>query len=270
MSRSSRILVVVGGASGLGKEIVLLAAQKGYRVAILDTHEARAKQLCSHLAEEKQEHFFVRCDVRSEQDCRRAIARIVQRWGHIDVLFQAAGVATSGLVETVTQEQWRHQLEVNLLGTVNINQAALREMKQQKAGHIVNVAGLVGLMPTPSMSSYAATNAAVIAYSESLYTELAPLGIHVSVVCPHFFKSNLNENIYTTDPLARARFERLLNRTNISTEEVARRTLVQMKKKIFMIFPHPNSGALWRHKRWFPKRFYRSLLSLAEKVRPTP
>lgn len=270
MSRSSRILVVAGGASGLGREIVLLAAQKGYRVAILDTHEARAKQLCAHLANDKHEHFFARCDIRSEQECRRAITRIIQRWGHIDILLQAAGVASAGLVETVTQAQWREQLDVNVVGTVNINQAALRVMKQQKFGHIVNIAGLIGLLPTPSMSSYAATNAAIIAYSESLYTELAPLGIHVSVVCPHFFKSHLNENIFTTDPLARARFERLLNRANISTEDVAQRAFAQIEKKKFMILPHPNSGALWRHKRWFPRRFFRSLTSLAEKVRPTP
>src|SRR5699024_4965801 len=113
MSRSSRILVVAGGASGLGKEIVLLAAQKGYGVDIHDTNEARAKQRCEHLADEEQVHFFVRCDIHSEQDCRRAIGSIVQRWGHIDVLFQAAGIATSGLVETEAQKQWRKQLDVN-------------------------------------------------------------------------------------------------------------------------------------------------------------
>lgn len=270
MSRNSRIILVAGGASGLGKELVLIAAEKGYRVAIIDTNEARAKQLCTKLADDNIEHFFIRCDIRSEHECRRAVNRILQRWGHIDLLIQSAGVATSGLVETITQEHWRQQIDVNLLGTVNLNQVVLRVMKQQRFGHIVNVAGLIGVLPTPSMSSYAATNAAIIAYSESLYTELEPLNINVSVVCPHFFKSNLHENIYTSDPVARARFERLLNRTNITTDEVAKKTFTQIEKKTFFILPHPNSGALWRQKRWFPKRFYRSLASLAKKVRPTP
>lgn len=268
MSRKGRHIVVVGGASGLGRELLLEAHRKGYRIAFLDINTARAKQLAHEFSENNVEYIFQQCDIRHEDECRRALERIMQRWGHIDIVVQAAGVASAGLVETVTKEHWQQQLEVNLLGTVNINQAALRMMKQQKFGHLVNVAGLIGLLPTPSMSSYAATNAAIIAYTESLYTELEPLNINVSLVCPSFFKSHLNENLYTTDPIARARFERLINRPDMPTAEVARRTLVQIEKQRFLILPHPNSSVLWRQKRWFPERFYRSLKELATKVRP--
>lgn len=269
MSRIVRHIVIVGGASGLGRELLLEASRKGYRIAFFDIDDIRAKQLGHEFAEQNIEYIYQHCDIRHEDECRRALERVVQRWGHIDIVVQAAGVASAGLVETVTKQHWQKQLDVNLLGTVNINQAALRIMKQQRFGHLVNVAALVGLLPTPSLSSYAATNAAIIAYSESLYTELEPLNINVSVVCPSFFKSNLNEQLYTTDPIAKARFERLLHRPDLPTEEVARRAFKQIENKQLFILPHPNSKVLWRQKRWFPERFYRSLKTLAHKVRPS-
>jgi|SRR5699024_799683 len=270
MSRTNQHVVIVGGASGLGRELLIEASRKGHRIAFLDINDTRAKQLGHEFAESNIEYIYQHCDIRHEEECRRALERISQRWGHIDIIIQAAGVASAGLVETVTKQQWQKQLDVNLLGTVNINQAALRIMKQQRFGHLVNVAALVGLLPTPSLSSYAATNAAIIAYSESLYAELEPLNIKVSVVCPSFFKSNLNERLYTTDPIARARFERLLNRPDLPTDEIARRTFKQIESQRFFILPHPNSHVMWRQKRWFPERFYRSLKSLAQKVRPAP
>ncbi len=270
MSRHSQHIVVIGGASGLGRELVLEASHKGHRIAFLDINDIRAKQLGQTLADNNVEYIYQHCDIREEEACRRALERIAHRWGHIDMVIQAAGVASAGLVETISREHWLEQLNTNLLGTVNVNQAALRIMKQQGHGHLVNVAALVGLLPTPSLSSYAATNAAIIAYTESLYTELEPLGIHVSLVCPGFYKSHLDERLYTADPIARARFTRLLQRPDLPTDEVARRTFKQLEKRRFLILPHPNSGVLLRQKRWFPARFYRSLKELAQKVRPTP
>lgn len=268
--RTTKHIIIAGGASGLGREMVLQAVKNGYRVAFFDINDNRGKQLSAELTDDNVDHIYIRCDIRLEEQCRRAVEKVIQRWGRVDIAVQAAGVASAGLVESVTLEHWRKQLDVNLLGTVNFNQAVLRPMKQQGSGYMVNVAGLIGLMPTPSMSSFAATNAAVIAYTESLYTELEPLNIQVSVICPNFFKSQLNENLYTADPIAKARFERLLNRPDMPTEEVARRAFAQMDKQRFMILPSPNTGVLWRQKRWFPDRFYRSLLALAKKVRPAP
>src|SRR5690625_1914905 len=94
MSRHSQHIVVIGGASGLGRELVLEASHKGHRIAFLDINDIRAKQLGQTLADNNVEYIYQHCDIREEEACRRALERIAHRWGHIDMVIQAAGVAS--------------------------------------------------------------------------------------------------------------------------------------------------------------------------------
>src|SRR5690625_7624797 len=98
MSRSSQHIVIVGGASGLGRELIHEASRKGHRIAFLDINDARAKQLGPELAESNIEYMYQHCDTRHAEECRRATDTIVQRWGHIAIVLQSAAVASEGSV----------------------------------------------------------------------------------------------------------------------------------------------------------------------------
>lgn len=260
-------MLITGGASGLGRALAEKAAADGYRVAIADIHRTRAEDVCRTLAALEAEHFFVECDVRREQDLRRAVDRVIRRWQQLDVMVNNAGVAGAGLFEAVPLADWEWLLDINLLGTVRGCRAAITPMKRQRSGHIVNIASMAALTPPPAMASYNATKAAVVNLSETLRAELAPEGIHVSVVCPSFFRTNLGESLRAPDPLTRARFERLMEHNDVTAEQIAARVLKAVEQKQFLILPHPEGRKAWRRKRLFPERFYRGMERIAVKFR---
>lgn len=267
MSHPAPSILITGGASGLGRALAETAARRGYRVAIADTHSVRCEEVCRMLADLQAEHLHLACDVRRDSDVRQAVDRVVRRWGTLDLLINNAGIASAGLFETLAEADWQAQLDTNLLGTVRACRAAVTAMKRQGKGHIVNVAAMTALAPAPGMSSYSATQAAIVALSESLHSELAPLGIRVSVACPSFFRSNLNESLRAPDPVSRVRFEHLLGQHGYSADEVATRIFSGIDAGDFLLLPQPGLKHLWRRKRWRPQQALRAMLPLAEKLR---
>ncbi|MDF1780643.1 MAG: SDR family NAD(P)-dependent oxidoreductase [Alcanivoracaceae bacterium] len=262
----ARTMLITGGASGLGLALAQQAAALGWRVAIADINETRGDAAAKEIAGSGGDAMFVRCDVRDEASIRIAMQRIARRWGQLDALINNAGIATTGLFETLTDEDWQQQLNTDLLGTVRSCRAAVSEMQRHDHGRIINIAGLHGAAPLPGLSSFSATQAAIIALSESLRAELAPLGIQVSVALPSFFRSNLNETLRSADPVSRARFLSNMGRQTSSSEYLAKLIMAAMDKNDFLIMP-PEERWLLRQKRWQPKRYFAKLLALAEKFR---
>lgn len=260
-------ILITGGASGLGKALAEQAAGRGMRVAIADIHETRGEELCRQLAARNIQSLFIQCDVSKEADVRRTVERVAQRWGTLDVMVNNAGVAGAGLFETLTEDDWHWILEINLLGVVRGCRAAMTPMKRQGHGHIINIASMAGLTPPPGMSSYNVSKAGVVSLSESLRGELAPLNIQVTVVCPSFFKTNLGENLRTSDPVTEARFRKLIDNDDLTATDIAQMIMKAMDKGDFLVLPHREARKAWRAKRWFPEKFYQAMESLGNKFR---
>lgn len=260
-------VLITGGASGLGRELALLAGERGYRVAIADVNSLRGEEVCRTLADLNAEHLFIDCNVRRDADLRQAVDRVISRWGQLDLMINNAGVAAAGLFETLPADDWDWVLDINLMGVVRGARAALTAMKRQGNGRILNIASMAGLTPPPGMSSYNVSKAAVISLSESLYSELQPLGISVSVACPSFFRTNLGESLRAPDPVTRARFEKLLEKQDYSAREIAERIFRGLDNDDFLILPHPTARRAWRKKRWRPARFLAEMAALGERMR---
>lgn len=265
--RDSRTTLITGAASGLGLALARAAGQQGYRVALADIHDQRGEEARRALAEQGVEAIYVHCDVRREQDLRNAVQRVVRRWGHLDLMINNAGVAAAGLFETIPAQDWDWLLDINLLGVVRGCRVAVTEMKRQGHGHIVNIASMAALTPPPAMSVYNVAKAGVVSLSESLRSELAPLGIQVTVVCPSFFRTNLNESLRTPDPVTNARFEKLLSNNDTSAEMIAVDILKAVDRKQFLLIPHSDGRKSWRQKRWFSERFHREMEKLGQRFR---
>ena len=253
----SRRVFITGGASGLGRGLAERYARAGCRVCVGDVNDARGAETVAALGGEA---VYLRCDVRREEDLRAVAAELEARWGGVDVVVNNAGVAGAGAIEDVTLEDWAWIIDINLLGVVRGCRVFTPIFKRQRAGQFINVASMAGLLDVPLMSSYNATKAAVVSLSETLQNELEGDGIRVSVVCPSFFRTNLNESMRASDPALRATLDRLLERGPLSAVQVIDRIFRGAEAGDFYVLPHSLGARAWRMKRLLPRGAYRAIV----------
>lgn len=248
-------IVITGGGSGLGRAIALDHARAGWRVAVLDRDAASAETVAGEIEEAGGRALAVACDVTDGGAVDAAVAAIRRSWRGVDVLVNNAGVAGSGTVVDTPEADWRRIMEVNLFGVVAMCRAVIPAMMRARSGHVVNIASAAGFVSAPGMAAYNASKAAVISLSESLRVELAPHGIGVSVACPSFFRTNLLDDFSGSEE-SRQMALRLMEKSPLSADDVARAIRRGVRRQEFMIVPH---GDAWRTlwlKRLAPELFF--------------
>jgi short-subunit dehydrogenase len=200
------------------------------------------------------------------------LSRAARQWlGHTDLLVNNAGVAVAGPVEEVSLEDWRWIMDINLWGVIYGCRAFVPEMKQRARGYVVNVASAAGLISLPEMAPYNVTKAAVVALSETMHAELRPAGVHVSVLCPTFFKTNIHTNGRgVIDDRRRAVIGKLMERSRLQAPDVAKLALDAVARNHLYAVPMSDGRAMWRLKRLAPAGFSRLLGSATLRRRLDP
>ncbi len=253
---------ITGGASGLGRALALHYARAGWNVCIADLNDVRGEETRKELealSSSGLEMLYRHADVTCEEDLQAIADELSQRWDGLDVLINNAGVAQAGAIEDVTISDWEWIININLLGVVRGCKVFTPIFKRQGSGHIVNIASMAGLLDVPRMASYNVTKAAVVALSGTLGQELMEDGVHVSVVCPSFFQTNLEETMRTTDPRMKKMMGKLLSSGKLTAEEVAEKIFNGVEKQQAYILPHASGEHLWLAKRYLPQRIYSKL-----------
>ncbi|MCP3142884.1 SDR family oxidoreductase [Pyxidicoccus xibeiensis] len=268
-------IFITGGASGLGKALALRFARAGWKVCIADLNDARGAETLKELSALGPDAHYLRCDVTREEELVSAAEALTARWGGVDVVVNNAGVAQAGAIEDVSIDNWRWIIDINLLGVVRGCKVFTPLFKKQGHGHFVNVASMAGLLDVPLMSSYNATKAAVVSLSETLQNELADARIHVSVVCPSFFKTNLTDSLRTTDPTMGATMARLLEKSPITADDIANDVFRAVERREFYILPHEEGRKAWLMKRFLPREVYAKVMRkrtarMRPRTGPTP
>ena len=169
----SKVCVITGGTSGIGKCTAQAMLEKGYTVYELSRRAQGIEGL----------HHIV-ADVTDEQTLAAAINEILQREDHIDVVINNAGFGISGAVEFTKTEDAQHQLDVNFFGMVRMNRQVLPIMRKQGYGRIVNLSSVAGAIAIPFQTYYSASKAAINSYTMALSNEVKPFGIQVCCVQP--------------------------------------------------------------------------------------
>ena len=183
-SVSGKIAFVTGGASGIGAALTAKLVDGGAEVWIADRQIGAAQELAQRLNSGGAKAHAIELDVRSYPSFERAVAEAVQQSGRIDYLFNNAGIAVGGEIDSYTLDDWNDVFDVNLHGVVHGIQAVYPIMIRQHSGHIVNTASMAGLVATPAQGSYTASKHAVVALSKVLRVEAERHGVQVSVFCP--------------------------------------------------------------------------------------
>jgi NAD(P)-dependent dehydrogenase (short-subunit alcohol dehydrogenase family) len=183
----SKIWFVTGAARGLGAEIAKAALAAGDRVVA--TGRSR-EALLAAFGPDSDSVLSLSLDVTREADAQAAVKATLARFGRIDVLVNNAGYGNLGLFEETTDAEARAQYDTNVFGLYNVTRAVLPAMRSQRSGRIFNISSVGGLVGGEGGSLYCAAKFAVEGFSESIAREVAPFGIHVTIVEPGFFRTD--------------------------------------------------------------------------------
>jgi len=210
---AGQVVVITGGASGLGARFAELFASRGAHIVIGDIAEKAAHKLSAALG-----GTSIKCDVTNSQDVDALAQHAVSHFGKIDVFINNAGIAPIpneerfatavanqmlrlennvgattplNVVTDMTDSEWDHMLKVHLYGTFYGCRAAARYMTPQRSGSIINISSVLGLRPTAMAPHYSTAKAGIIALTKSQSQELAPLGVRVNAVCPGYIDTPL-------------------------------------------------------------------------------
>jgi 3-oxoacyl-[acyl-carrier protein] reductase len=181
----SKIAVVTGAASGIGRAVVERFAKEDILPVLVDIDEAGGKKVANELQRAGKQAAFLRLDVTSEEEVRSVFQQILSTHGSIDILVNVAGGSMHRhSLEEFPLEHWRAVIELNLTSTFLCCRAVTGIMKNQKSGAIVNISSDIAFSGDANRSAYAAAKAGILGLTRTLALELAPFSVRVNAVAP--------------------------------------------------------------------------------------
>ena len=227
-----KIAIVTGAASGIGKALCEELVHRGAKVVATDINEEMLRSTVASIKVSSHPVHAEKLDVTDYDALKKLVDDTVAREGHLDYIFNNAGIALLGEVRDTTIDHWRKVLDVNLNGVVYGSLLAYQQMVKQGSGHIVNLASVEGLIPFPSTVSYVTSKFGVMGLSEGMWVEGKDLGVKVSVVCPGFVSTPIFD-VSATVGVERHKWREALSaweRFAISPEDCARVILKGVEK----------------------------------------
>ena len=197
---TDKVVIVTGGAQGIGKSIVTNCAQAGGRVVIADVQEAAAQETAQVINQDRSQHVVaIQADVTDLASVREMTAQVLAQFGRIDVLVNNAGWDRFDFFLDTTPEFWDKVIAINYKGILNMCYAILPHMVAQKSGTIINMSSDAGRAGSMGEAVYAGCKAAIIGFSKTLAREYARDNIRVNVVAPGITDTALLDSIGETE-----------------------------------------------------------------------
>jgi len=180
---SGKVAIVTGGASGIGRATALLLAREGAAVAVVDVNRESGESVAAEIAAAAGRATFIAADVTSAVGCREIAERTLRELGHIDILFNNAGITRRATVLDLAEEDWDRVMAVNVKSIYLLSREAIPHMRKQGAGAIINTASGWGLAAGPRAAVYCASKGAVVLLTKAMAIDHGP-HIRVNCVCP--------------------------------------------------------------------------------------
>jgi len=189
-----KVVIVTGGASGIGRAVSEELARRGACVTLADVNAGLLEETAGSITRAGGRAKAVTLDVTDPEAVRMLVDDTVEEHGRLDYIFNNAGVVVFGEAQDFPLEDWRKIIDTNLYGVVHGVAAAYPVMIRQGSGHIVNTASVAGLVPTTALIPYVASKYGVVGISNALRIEGADLGVKVSVVCPGLIDTPMKDS----------------------------------------------------------------------------
>ena len=266
--------MITGASVGLGLALAKLLIPQNFRLVL--TARSESLERFAQAGIQESEHILIRpLDVLDPKQRMALIKEIDERWGGVDVLVNNAGFAFRSVLEHVQQEDLLQQMLTNFWAPMELTRLVLPGMRERHAGKIINVSSVGGMMAMPTMSVYSASKFALEGASESLYYEVRPWNVNVTLVEPGFIRSASFKSVrYTTlsgqsmrDPsepyFGHYRFmtefiEKVMGRSLSTPERIAKKILkvIEMKNPPLRLMVTPDALLFDFLRRILPRRFY--------------
>ena len=184
MKLDGKVALLTGATSGIGVAIAEAGAAAGAVQMLSGRSEERGRAVCRRVEESGGQAAFLAGDLAEPALAERLVAATLERFGRIDILVNNAGMLFRGTIDRCTDEEWHRTMAVNLHAVFYLSRAAVRAMKRQGGGAIVNIASDWGLVGGPNALAYCASKGAVVQITKSMALDHAKDGIRVNAVCP--------------------------------------------------------------------------------------
>lgn len=200
----SKVILITGGSSGIGKAIGEFLHQKGFTVYGTSRNPERVTDSIFPL---------LKLDVRNTESIKVAFAEIIQKSGRVDVVINNAGVGITGPLEEIPTEEIKNNFETNFFGPIEVIKAVLPQMRLQKSGLIINITSIAGYMGLPYRSVYSASKGALELITEALRMEVKSFGIHITNVAPGDFATNIAAGRFHAPLIKGSDYEKTYSKT---------------------------------------------------------
>jgi short-subunit dehydrogenase len=260
--------LITGAASGLGRALALCLAADGWAIALADVEDADSSETLRLVTEAGGSGWIEHLDVRRIEEWGELRERLQNRWDHLDLLVNNAGVFGAGPVGEFSIEDWQWIVDVNIWNAINGCHTFVEWLKVNPHGaHIINTCSSAALIPFPRLAAYGLTKAAVLALSESLYGELLPFNVGVTALCPDSFHTHILEGARFSDDEIREEAKQEFARATLAPGAVAEAAIRAMKRKqLYVVMPF-KARFYWRLKRLAPVRLLERIAREAEAER---
>ena len=189
-----KVVIITGAARGIGEGIALKFAEHGANVAftyVSDSSSEKANSLEKKLSGMGVKAKAYKTNAASFTESEQFVNDVVKEFGSVDVCVNNAGISKDNLLLRMTQEQWDDVIEVNLKSVFNMTKQVIRPMMKAKAGSIINMSSVIGLMGNAGQGSYAASKAGIIGFTKSIAKELGSRNIRCNAIAPGFVETDM-------------------------------------------------------------------------------
>ena len=192
---NNKVVVITGGAQGIGRAAVEKFASEQARVIIWDVNVEKGQTTVHELQEKELNVDFQQVDIINLKAVEDTAKTLIEKYGHIDTLINNAGITRDATLLKMTPEQWQQVIDVNLTGVFNCTKAVAPYMIEKKYGHIINTASVVGLYGNFGQTNYVATKSGIIGMTKVWARELGRKGITVNAVAPGFIATEMIKTV---------------------------------------------------------------------------
>lgn len=197
MHLEGKVALVTGASRGIGRAVAIQLAQSGADVAVnYSGSEAAAQETVDAILALGRKAIKIKANVANAEEVAAMVEETHKTFGHIDILVNNAGITRDGLLMRMKDEDFDAVIDINLKGVYLVTKAVSKIMMKQRAGHIINMTSVVGLMGNAGQANYAASKAGVIGFTKSCAKELASRGITVNAIAPGFINTDMTDVLH--------------------------------------------------------------------------